>query len=399
MGGVQLARPHDRRARLPPDPRGDRGGASHERPADCRDLPDRQRQRRLVHGEQDQVSRCRNERRRTEARPRRARCPGGGDLTAGPWKMESQRSYFGKALIELGRRNPNVVVVGADTTESIKTIDFGKSFPDRFFQLGIAEPNMISVAAGLAAAGKIAFASTYSVFGSAHTYNVIRQNVAYTNLNVKIFCSHAGLTVGPDGATHQMNEDIALMRGIPRMTVLVPADGPETAKCVDAAAAMKGPVYCRFSRTNVPTVTSAEDDFAIGRARVIRDGSDVTLIGCGLMVARCLEAADALKRAGIKARVINLSTVKPLDIATIDRAARETGGIVTAEEHTVVHGIGAAVASAIAANHPVPIAMVGVQDVFGESGEADELLRKYGLTAEKIVDGAHDVMKRRGRRG
>ncbi len=317
-------------------------------------------------------------------------------MTAGPWKMESQRSYFGKALIELGRRNPSVVVVGADTTESIKTIDFGKSFPDRFFQLGIAEPNMISVAAGLAAAGKIAFAATYSVFGSAHTYNVIRQNVAYTNLNVKIFCSHAGLTVGPDGATHQMNEDIALMRGIPRMTVLVPADGPETAKCVDAAAAMKGPIYCRFSRTNVPTITSPDDDFAIGRARIIRDGSDVTLIGCGLMVARCLEAADSLKRAGIKARVINLSTVKPLDTATIDRAARETGGIVTAEEHTVVHGIGAAIASAIAANHPVPVAMVGVQDVFGESGEADELLRKYGLTAEKIVDGAHDVMKRRG---
>jgi len=290
-----------------------------------------------------------------------------------------------------------VVVVGADTTESIKTLDFGKAFPDRLFQLGIAEPNMISVAAGLAAAGKIPFAATYSVFGSAHTYNVIRQNVAYTNLNVKIFCSHAGLTVGPDGATHQINEDIALMRGIPRMTVLVPADGPETAKCVDAAAAMKGPVYCRFSRTNVPTVTSSEDGFAIGKARVVRDGFDLTLIGCGIMVARCLEAAQLLEREKISARVINLSTVKPLDLATIDRAARETGGIVTAEEHTVVHGIGAAVASAIASNHPVPIAMIGVQDVFGESGEAEELLRKYGLTAEKIVEAAHDVVKRRDR--
>ncbi len=290
-----------------------------------------------------------------------------------------------------------MVVVGADTTESIKTIEFGKAFPDRLFQLGIAEPNMISVAAGLAAAGKIPFAATYSVFGSAHTYNVIRQNVAYTNLNVKIFCSHAGLTVGPDGATHQINEDIALMRGIPRMTVLVPADGPETAKCVDAAAAMKGPIYCRFSRTNVPTVTAAEDGFAIGKARVLREGFDVTLIGCGIMVARCLEAAATLEKERISARVVNLSTVKPLDLAMIDRAARETGGIVTAEEHTVVHGIGAAVASAIAANHPVPIAMVGVQDVFGESGEAEELLHKYGLTAEKIVEGAHDVLKRRDR--
>ncbi|TLZ57027.1 MAG: transketolase family protein [Methanobacteriota archaeon] len=318
-------------------------------------------------------------------------------MTGPPWKQESQRSYFAKALIDLGRRNPNVVVVGADTTESIKTLDFGKAFPDRLIQLGIAEPNMISVAAGLAAAGKIPFAATYSVFGSAHTYNVIRQNVAYTNLNVKIFCSHAGLTVGPDGATHQINEDIALMRGIPRMTVLVPADGPETAKCVDAAAAMKGPVYCRFSRTNVPTVTSSEDGFAIGKARVVRDGFDLTLIGCGIMVARCLEAAQLLEREKISARVINLSTVKPLDLATIDRAARETGGIVTAEEHTVVHGIGAAVASAIASNHPVPIAMVGVQDVFGESGEAEELLRKYGLTAEKIVEAAHDVVKRRDR--
>ena len=316
-------------------------------------------------------------------------------MTAAMWKMESQRSYFGKALIELGRRNPDVVVVGVDTTESIKTIDFGKAFPDRFFQLGIAEPNMVSVAAGLAAAGKIPFAATYSVFGSAHTYNVIRQNVAYTNLNVKLFCSHAGLTVGPDGATHQMNEDIALMRGIPRMTVLVPADGPETAKCVDAAAAMQGPVYCRFSRTNVPTVTSTEDDFAIGRARVLRDGADITLVGCGLMVARCLEAAEMLDAQGLDARVINLSTVKPLDVATIDRAARETGGIVTAEEHTVVHGIGAAIASAVAANHPVPLAYVGVQDVFGESGEAEELLQKYGLTAEKIAEAARGVVKRR----
>lgn len=316
-------------------------------------------------------------------------------MTAGLWKMESQRSYFGKALVELGRRDPDVVVVGVDTTESIKTIDFAKIFPERFFQLGIAEPNMVSVASGLAAAGKVPFAATYAVFGSAHTYNIIRQNVAYTNLNVKIFCSHAGLTVGPDGATHQMNEDIALMRGIPRMTVLVPADGPETAKCVDAAATMRGPVYCRFSRTNVPTITSTEDEFAIGRARVVRDGTDITLVGCGLMVARCLEASDILDREGVDARVINLSTVKPLDIATIDRAARETGGIVTAEEHTVVHGIGAAIATLVSANHPVPMGYVGVQDVFGESGEAEELMRKYGLTAEKVVGAARDVMKRR----
>ena len=315
----------------------------------------------------------------------------------GPWKLESQRSYFGKALVGLGKRNPEVVVVAADTSESLKSNEFGKAYPERFFQLGIAEPNMISVAAGLAAAGKLAFAATYSVFGSAHTYNIIRQNVVYTKLNVKIFCSHAGLTVGPDGATHQMNEDLGLMRGLPGLTVLVPADGPETAKCVDAAAEMKGPVYCRFSRMNVPTITSIEDDFEIGKARVLRDGSDIALVGCGIMVARCLEAADLLAREGVSARVIDLSTVKPLDVATIDRAARECGAIVTAEEHTVVHGIGGMIASMVVENHPVPMAFIGVQDVFGESGEAEALLEKYGLTAEKIVEAAQKVRERHRR--
>lgn len=316
--------------------------------------------------------------------------------SAGPWKLESQRSYFGKALVELGKRNPEVVVVAADTSESLKSNEFGKAYPERFFQLGIAEPNMISVAAGLAAAGKLPFAATYSVFGSAHTYNIIRQNVVYTKLNVKIFCSHAGLTVGPDGATHQINEDLGLMRGLPGLTVLVPADGPETAKCVGAAAAMRGPVYCRFSRTNVPTITSPDDDFRIGKARVLRDGSDVALVGCGLMVARCLEAADVLAQEGVSARVIDLATVKPLDVATLDKAARECGAIVTAEEHTVVHGIGGAIASMVVQNHPVPMAFVGVQDVFGESGEAEELLRKYGLTAEKIVESARRLKRRQG---
>ncbi|HYM39523.1 MAG TPA: transketolase C-terminal domain-containing protein [Thermoplasmata archaeon] len=314
-----------------------------------------------------------------------------------PWKSESPRGYFGKALVEAGKRNEDVVVVGADTTESIKTVDFGKAFPERLFQVGIAEPNMMSIAAGLAAAGKIAFASTYSVFGSAHTYNIIRQNVAYTKLNVKIFCSHAGLSVGPDGATHQINEDIGLMRGLPGMTVLVPADGPETARCVDAAVATQGPVYCRFSRSNVPTLTGPEDRFQVGKATVMRDGSDITLIGCGTMVSRCLVAAEALAREKVSARVINLSTVKPLDVATVDRAARETGGIVTAEEHSTVHGIGGAVASAVVENHPVPMAFVGVHDVFGESGEAEELFSKYGLTAAKVAEAAHGVMKRRGR--
>ncbi len=316
--------------------------------------------------------------------------------STGPWKKESQRVYFGRALVELGRRNQDVVVVGADTTESLHSLEFGRVFPDRFYQFGIAEPNMISVAAGLAASGKIPFAATYSVFGSGHTYNVVRQNVAYTNLNVKIFCSHAGISVGMDGATHQMNEDIGLMRGLPRMTVLVPADGPQTAKCVDAAAEVRGPVYCRFSRASVPSVTSRDDSFRIGPAWVLRDGSDVTLIGTGLMVARCLLAAEALEKEGVDARVINLVTIKPLDAVTIQKAARETGGLVTAEEHTLVHGIGSAVAAVVVRDHPVPMASVGVQDVFGESGDAEELLTKYGLTVERIVEAARDVLKRRG---
>ena len=315
-----------------------------------------------------------------------------------PWKMESQRSYFAKALIELGERNPDVVVVGADTTESIKTLEFGKKFPDRLFNVGISEQNMVSIAAGLSAAGKIAFASTYAVFGVAHTYNVIRQNIAYTKLPVKLFCSHAGITVGQDGATHQLNEDIALMRGLPNMTVLVPADGPQTGKCTHAAADWKGPVYCRFSRANFPTVTSVEDPFAIGPAYVLRDGSDVTLAGCGIMVSRCLEAAEDLEAQGVSARVLNVPTVKPLDTATLARAARDTGGIVTAEEHSVVHGLGAAVAAAVAREHPVPVEMVGVQDVFGESGDAFELMEKYGLTATNVAEGARRVVKRRGRR-
>jgi transketolase len=314
-----------------------------------------------------------------------------------PWKSESMRGHFGKALVEVGKRNPDVVVVGADTTESLKSVDFGKAFPDRLFQVGIAEPNMMSVAAGLAAAGKIAFAATYSVFGSAHTYNIIRQNVAYTKLNVKIFCSHAGLSVGPDGATHQVNEDLGLMRGLPGMIVLVPVDGPETARSVEAAVAVKGPVYCRFSRSNVPTLTGPQDRFEIGKATVMREGSDITLIACGSMVSRSLQAADTLAEERVSARVINLSTVKPLDVATVEKAARETGGIVTAEEHTVVHGIGGAVAAAVVQSRPVPMAFVGVQDVFGESGTDEELFAKYGLTPRRIVEASRRVLGQRGR--
>ena len=310
-----------------------------------------------------------------------------------PWKMENQRTYFSKALVELGRSNPKVVVVGADTTESLKTMSFGKEFPGRLFNVGIAEQNMMGIAAGLAAAGQTPYACTYSVFGTAQVYNVIRQAIAYPSLNVKIFCSHAGLTTGPDGATHQMNEDIALMRGLPNMTVLVPADAPETGRAVLAAADWDGPVYCRFSRANFPTVTRPEEPFEIGRAAVMRDGSDVTLVGCGIMVSRCLLAAEELAKVGLQARVLNVHTVKPLDAAAVIKAARETGAIVTAEEHSIVHGMGSAVAAVTAEHYPVPVQMVGVRDVFGESGEAEELLEKYGLTAAEVARAAHLALK------
>ncbi|MFQ5838534.1 MAG: transketolase family protein, partial [Thermoplasmata archaeon] len=230
-----------------------------------------------------------------------------------PWKTESQRTYFGEALVELGSRRRDVVVVGADTTQSLKTALFGKKFPERLFNIGIAEQNMMGVAAGLAASGKVAFACTYSVFGTAQVYNIIRQSIAYPDLPVKIFCSHAGLTVGPDGATHQMNEDISLMRSLPNMKVVVPCDGPEVAKAVHAAVDVPGPLYCRFSRTRFPTITSPEDPFGIGKATTMKDGEDVTFIGTGIMVSRALDAALELEKQGIRARVVNMSTVKPLD--------------------------------------------------------------------------------------
>jgi transketolase len=310
-----------------------------------------------------------------------------------PWKLEGQRTYFAKSLVELGRRDPRVVVVGADTTESIKTLAFGKEFPGRLFNVGIAEQNMMAIASGLAASGMIPFACTYSVFGTGHVYNVIRQAVAYPRLNVKIFCSHAGITTGMDGATHQMNEDIALLRGLPNMAVLVPVDGPQTGRAVEAAAEWEGPVYCRFSRANFPTLTQPTDPFEIGRATVMREGTDVTLVGCGIMVSRCLLAAEELAGEGLSARVVNMSTIKPLDGAAVVNAARDTGAIVTAEEHSVVHGLGSAVAAVTAEHYPVPVKSVGVNDVFGESGEAEELLEKYGLTAAAVAKAAHLALK------
>lgn len=310
------------------------------------------------------------------------------------WQMEQQRKAYGRALVELGKRRNDVVVLDADLSGSTRTVDFAKAFPDRFFNCGIAEQNMIGTAAGLAACGKTVFASSFAVFATGRCLDQIRQSIAYPKLNVKIVATHAGISVGPDGASHQTMEDIALMRTIPNMTVLAPADAPETFNAILAVADHKGPCYVRMGRSDVPIFTKPEDPFRIGKASLLREGNDVTLIGCGQMVAACLEAAEVLATEGVSARVLNMSTIKPLDEEAILRAANETGAIVTAEEHNRLSGMGSAVATFLVERSDAPVQMVGMDDVFGESGESEELMIKYGLTAENVVDSAHKAIRR-----
>jgi len=311
------------------------------------------------------------------------------------WKWESQRNQYGRALVELGKERSDIVVLDADLSSSTRTADFASAFPERFFNCGIAEQNMIDTAAGLAASGKTVFVSTFAVFGTGRCYDQIRQSVAYPKLNIKIVASHAGITVGGDGASHQIIEDIALMRVLPNMSVIVPVDSNETYNVVKAVAKTKDPVYVRIGRADVPTVTDKDTPFEMSKANVMRDGKDVTLIGCGILVSKCLEAAEELAKHGIDARVINLHTIKPLDEKTVVKAARETGGVVTAEEHSVMMGMGSAVAMCLVENFHVPMKRVGIPDVFGESGACNELMEKYGLTIENIVEAAHDVLKRK----
>ena len=311
------------------------------------------------------------------------------------WKEESQRKQYGRALVELGKERGDIVVLDADLSSSTRTAEFAAAFPERFFNCGIAEQNMMDTAAGLAASGKTVFVSTFAVFGTGRCYDQIRQSIAYPNLNVKIVVSHAGITVGGDGASHQIVEDIALMRVLPNMIVIVPADAVETYKVVKYVAKMKGPVYVRIGRSDVPTITDQASEFELAKAPVVRDGKDVTLIGCGIMVSKCLEAAEELTKHGIDARVVNLRTIKPIDEKTIVKAARETGCVVTAEEHSVMMGMGSAVAMVLVENFHVPMKRVGIPDVFGESGACDELMNKYGLTVDNIVEAAHDVLKRK----
>ena len=293
------------------------------------------------------------------------------------------REAYGSALVELADKY-DYVVLDADLAEATKTIKFKKAYPERFFDCGIAEGNMISVAAGLAAAGKMAFASSFAMFAAGRAFEQVRNSVGYPHLNVKIGATHAGITVGEDGATHQCLEDIALMRTIPGMTIVNPADAVEARAAVEAAMQTYGPFYMRFGRFACPIVTEGQK-FELGKGVEYKKGSDVTIIATGYMVHLALEAAEKLAEEGISAGVVNIHTVKPIDEALIERVARESGAIVTAEEHNVIGGLGSAVADVVTRTYPVPVRMVGVEDSFGRSGQVPELLEIYGLTADRIV--------------
>ena len=307
---------------------------------------------------------------------------------------KATRESYGETIRDLAEEYKDLVVLDADLAAATKTGIFKKAYPDRFFDCGIAEANMMGVAAGLAACGKIPFASTFAMFAAGRAYEIVRNSIGYPHLNVKIGATHAGISVGEDGATHQCNEDIALMRTIPGMTIINPCDDVEARAAVKAALDYVGPVYMRFGRLAVPVINDRETyKFQLGKGVVMKDGSDVTIVATGLMVNESLEAAKALEAEGISARVVNIHTIKPLDKELICRCARETGVIVTAEEHSVIGGLGSAVAEAVTECCPVPVIKVGVNDEYGYSGPAVELLKRFGLSAENIAEKVKEALK------
>ncbi len=309
--------------------------------------------------------------------------------------MIATRDAYGEVLAELGGENTDIVVLDADLSGSTKTSVFAKRFPERFFNMGIAEANMVGTAAGLAAGGKVPFVSTFAIFAVGRAWEQMRQSVAYPKANVKIVATHSGVTVGEDGGSHQSIEDIAITRAVPNMTVIVPADGVETKLAIRAAAAHRGPVYVRLGRNKVPTIFGDDYRFEIGKGVQVREGSDLTFIGTGLMTAQALLAAEELAKSGISARVVHLATIKPLDEEIIVAAARETGAIVTAEEHSVIGGFGGAVAECLAERSPAPLVRVGIKDRFGTSGKAEELLKYFGLMPADLADAAREVLARK----
>ena len=308
---------------------------------------------------------------------------------------QSMREAFGKALEKLGHENPNIVALDADLSGSTQTKIFAKSFPDRFFNVGIAEQNLITTATGLALTGKISFAATFAMFATGRTYDQIRNSVCYSNANVKIIGSHGGLTVGEDGATHQALEDVALMRELPNMTVIVPADAKECEEAVKWATEHNGPVYIRLSRTNVPDIF--ENDYKLeNKAKTLIDGTDVTIFTNGEMVANCIEAVNILKEKGISAKVVNVPFIKPIDKEGIIHSVQQTGLAITVENHSTIGGLGSAVCEVLAEHHPTPVFRLGVEDKFGQSGTPNELLKHYGLDAISIagrIEGIYDSIK------
>ncbi len=306
---------------------------------------------------------------------------------------KATREAYGKALVELGGRYKDMMVLDADLSGSTKTGDFAKVYPERFFNAGIAEQNMMSIAAGIAATGKLVFASSFAMFAAGRAYEQVRNSIGYTHLNVKIGATHAGMSVGEDGATHQCNEDIALMRTIPGMTIINPADAVEAYKAVIAAAEYEGPVYLRLGRLAVPVINDDSYEFKMGKGVMLHDGDDVTVIATGLMVNEAIMAYDMLKAEGISARIINMHTIKPIDKDIIIESAAKTGAIVTAEEHSIIGGLGGAVAEVICENYPVPVLRVGTEDTFGISGPAADVLKYFNLTAEQIVKKAKAAIK------
>ena len=301
-------------------------------------------------------------------------------------RLMSTRDAFGEVLAEIGKEKTNVVVLSADLAEATRASVFAKAFPERFFNVGSAEQDMMGVAAGLATTGFIPVVTSLAIFAAGRAYEQVRNTIAHSNLNVKIIGTHSGISMGKDGSTHQSIEDIALMRVIPNMTVIVPADASETKKAVRATIEHKGPVYFRLGRPELPFITNTKSEFVIGKADILRKGSDVSILACGIMVIEALKTADILTSRRINARVINIHTIKPLDGETISRAAEETGAIIVAEDHSVIGGLGSAVLEALASmgNRP-PVYQVGIGDVFGESGNPNNLVKKYGLSAQDIV--------------
>ena len=299
------------------------------------------------------------------------------------------REAYGKALVKLSSLNDRVVVLDADLSKSTKTAEFKNVAPERFINMGIAEGNMMGVAAGLATCGKIPFASSFAMFAAGRAFEQIRNSICYPNLNVKVCATHAGLTVGEDGATHQSVEDISLMRSVPNMVVINPADAVETEAAILAIADYEGPCYVRLGRLAVETINDEKNyKFELGKGITLAEGKDVTIVATGMMVQLALEAKEVLSKEGINAKVINIHTIKPIDTELLVKAAKETGAIVTAEEHSIIGGLGSAVSEAVTETYPVPVIKVGIKDTFGESGKPDQLLEKYGLTVDAIVDSA-----------